>query len=44
MTFLGAICQISLVVLFIYLSVVFSKPLNDYRKKFLLMFQVKHLD
>ena len=34
----------SMIVLFIFLSVKFSEPLRDYRKKFLLLFQTNNLD
>lgn len=36
--------NIALVMLLIYLSVKFSKPLDDYRHKFLLIFQTSSLD
>lgn len=36
--------NVSLLVLFTYLSVKFSKPLNDYQTQFLLMFQTRNLD
>ena len=36
--------NISLIVLFTYLSVKFSEPLNDYQTQFLLMFQSSNLD